>query len=615
LAVITTTAGALLSGALPAGAVSTHPNDVIVATGSDTTERLMDSILTDNNSSTGTEFNIHAQQNPAKDVPDDTHCAGSNSGKMTFNGSSRMLQDGVLTAGSNHITSATANFVAGDVGHFIAATGIAASQTITAVNSTTDATFSGATPTANASNLQLVVYGFGSTGGTTISPNGSGAGRDALKASAGGTFVGGSGSGCVDIARSSGEPRALTGSGSDNTTFEYYAFALDEIDIMSPSLNAPAALTLAQVQGIFNCSIRDWSELPGGGSGNIQRLFPQSGSGTGSTTIAKLLGGASPFSVSDPTGASDPLHTNRPCNPVVAVEENHGNDPNVVSNYANGILPYSSGKWQFQSSNVNNFTLDIRNGLRPIGFYNDGAGGTAATYPLVWTGSAFGLNGNVVTEANVAVTGTNYPGVRYLYNVVDSNEPSYQVATEKIVGYDGTGIAPLCSGAKLSLIRSNGFLNLPAATEPVSAALGGGSVTSTCRLNPVAPPPIPVVTLHSGQSATQAYGGGPVTLHFDVNFSDGASHPMNVTGLTNSDFTVAGTLTPASLISGATVSITSGSGASYAVDVTVPAGSATNLGTGNVKLTLGSGKAFNVFGTGNASSSTIPPGEATITLT
>ena len=115
---------------------------------------------------------------------------------------------------------------------------------------------------------------------------------------------------------SSAPPRGLA---SDPVTFEYYAFALDAVSWASPSLQAPATLTLVQLQGIYNCTFTDWAQV-GGGSGPIQRYFTQVGSGTGSFFQSDLLGGFDPTSVSTTTppagSANELLARNAPSLPV-----------------------------------------------------------------------------------------------------------------------------------------------------------------------------------------------------------------------------------------------------------------------------------------------------------
>jgi hypothetical protein len=66
--------------------------------------------------------------------------------------------------------------------------------------------------------------------------------------------------------------------------------------------------------------------------------------------------------------------------------------------------------------------------------------------------------------------------VRYLYNVIDGNSPSYLTARDLVGFQDSNGGAksPLCSGQEFSEILSQGFLNLPTRTSP------GGNAGTTC---------------------------------------------------------------------------------------------------------------------------------------
>jgi ABC-type phosphate transport system substrate-binding protein len=240
-------------------------------------------------------------------------------------------------------------------------------------------------------------------GGNFAAPNGSGAGRDALKNSILGTFpdaahngAPSTGGGCVDIARSSAEPRPI---GTDNATFQYYAMALDQITWASPSLQAPASMTLDNLRKIYNCTITNWNQLPGGGFGPIQRFFPQSSSGTGATFISKVLQGI------DPHGSSSAT-----CPAVIDVQENRGNDPLITgANYQNAIFPYSNGKFIFQATNATNPTLDIRAGARVGGLTMVPSDPASATYGVRWTGSAFFLNNAsvVVNQRKVSDMVTN----------------------------------------------------------------------------------------------------------------------------------------------------------------------------------------------------------------
>ncbi len=330
-----------------------------------------------------------------------------------------------------------------------------------------------------------------------VAPQGSGAGRNAVKGSIAGTYPTaalGAGKGCIDIARSSAEPRQTAG--GDLISFEYYAFALDMVTWSSPSLNAPGTLTNQQVKDIYSCKITNWAQLPGGGSGAIKRYYPSLSSGTGTTFTNKVLGGVAPAAargVDTATFGSLDLG----CAAVVTVVENHGNDPLLLgADYQNAIVPYSAGKFAYQANNSANPTIDIRAGVRLGGFTNTdqaspvnpsapitwdatAAGTNGSTYPVTWNAGSkkFFLNGAVVNDTNESSATPTYPGVRYLYNVIDQNSPSYTTAAG-LVAFDiagGSAKSPLCAGSKSSTILSQGFLPITASTQ-----LGNPSVT--CRL-------------------------------------------------------------------------------------------------------------------------------------
>jgi hypothetical protein len=375
------------------------------------------------------------------------------------------------------------------------------------------------------------------------------------------------------------------------------------------SLNAPASLTLTQLQNIYNCSITNWNQLPGGGTGQIQRVMPQSSSGTGATFINKVLGGANPYNTS-----------NGSCPAVIPVEENHGNDVNLAGTaaYANAILPYSAGKWIKQANNSVNPTLDLRNGVRPGAIYMDGTGAdrSTATYAITWATTEFTMNTIAVNEPSVNVSPSNFPGVRYLYNVIDNTSPSYTDGQLfSVVAYGSTSgqTSPLCNGAKVGQLRSEGFLPLASVSEltsgnvpgtvgtPVGGMTGPGTNPgTTCRLNPVSPPPN--VTMNQGAAQTDpvSFGAGPASITFDVVFT------QSVTGFDNTDVTVGGVAGSAGNNT-KSVTVTPIDGSHYTVTVTF-----TVLNTpGTVTASIGSGKAFNTFGGGNTASTS---SDNTVTL-
>ncbi len=49
-------------------------------------------------------------------------------------------------------------------------------------------------------------------------------------------------------------------------------------------------MTLQQLRDIYNCKITQWNELPGGGTGQIQRVLAQLNSGTEASYLARVLG-------------------------------------------------------------------------------------------------------------------------------------------------------------------------------------------------------------------------------------------------------------------------------------------------------------------------------------
>src|SRR5262249_51275664 len=152
-------------------------------------------------------------------------------------------------------------------------------------------------------------------------------------------------SACIDIARSSGDPRGLA---NDLASFEYYAFALDIVTPATTSFQAPASMSIQTIQNIFNCTWDHWDQVPGGGVGQIQRFMPDASSGTGDTFIRKVLAGDNPYN-----------HSSLTCPTVINMEENHG-DKFTLSTSVTGsfgayvdqaVFPYSDGKWTYQANN------------------------------------------------------------------------------------------------------------------------------------------------------------------------------------------------------------------------------------------------------------------------
>lgn len=320
---------------------------------------------------------------------------------------------------------------------------------------------------ANCSDLAYVQSSPGA--GQVIAPVSAGTGLDALKAQEANPA---GQKGCIDIARSSAPPRGLA---KDPATFEYYAFALDAVSWASPSLAAPATLTKQNLKDIYACNITDWSQVPGGGSGPIQRYFTQIGSGTGSFFISDLLDGQDPTLVSSPS-----------CPAVKRIQQSEGTQI-AAADHESAILPYSGGDWTFQANNHLNPTIDVRNGAKLGGIISASAtNANIARWNSIDVG--YELNTGTVTttpvnEANVKLNSPtpDFPGVRYVFNTIDTASPNYAEAAA-VVGFTnvpGGAKSPLCSGAKRTTILSYGFASLSAAGNP--GASNPNLAGATCR--------------------------------------------------------------------------------------------------------------------------------------
>jgi ABC-type phosphate transport system substrate-binding protein len=397
----------------------------------------------------------------------------------------------------------------------------------------------------------MVTYSSATTPGVVLAPDGSDAGRDALRDSVAGEYPDATtdvGHGCVDIARSDVGPRPVGASG-DSATFEYYAYGLDAVTWASSSLDAPSSLSLQQLRDIYGCVVTDWSQV-GGTPGPIQRALPPTSSGTRSAFLVDLLNLSQ--NAAFPSGPS--------CPPVVVVDENQGTallSSTTRTSYQRYIVPYASSKWVFQANNAANPTLDTRAGVRPGGISRpttEPIDPGVSAFPVRWVGSSWRLNdatiiggraldavtssgqfattltatpgafatadvgaavqgANVydattitavtpdgsaatitpgaktvgtatlivgptaVSEFNASATTPLFPGVHYVYNVLDDTTPSY-LAARQLVGFDDhpNGITSnICNGILASTIDDNGYLDLRPITTP------GGSTNITCR--------------------------------------------------------------------------------------------------------------------------------------
>jgi ABC-type phosphate transport system substrate-binding protein len=337
-------------------------------------------------------------------------------------------------------------------------------------------------------------------------PSGSGAGRNTLLAERS-VGTGAQAVGCVDIARSSSK--------GGEAGLEYYGFAVDAVSWATTSLKAPTLLTRDQVKRIYNCSITDWAQV-GGVPGPIQRYLPQSSSGTFQVFMTEFLdlptSGAGLVAGQGGAGCPDAKQLDKNGNPF---EENQGN---TIANddIDKAIMPYSGGVWAFQKNNFTNPTLDKRNGARIGGLVtnlhnaNDDPtvaankfdtakpvitqnaerwNGTNAKYELDYVNTA--NPAGVVSDTNTVLANaagfsklSGFAGVRFLFNVVDSqNLQSYGPAVG-LVGFDNTTTgtpsfkSPLCNGTSRTLILTYGFAPLPLTTSSFNQST---TAPSSCR--------------------------------------------------------------------------------------------------------------------------------------
>ncbi len=441
------------------------PTVILTASGSDTTELMMDAILDTGNSATNGHYNIHAQQSPALTVPGDANCP-----TVTYS-TPHTVASVVLTSGLNTATiaagkqTATNFFQASDVGNTIT-DGTNGDITF----GTTVATF------IDASHVTLsAVAGVSATKTVTVatapgsfnSPAGSSAGRRALRDSVNGIFPTstiGAATGCVDIGRSSAD--ANVPGGTDNGTAQYYAYALDVVNWSSPSLQAPASMTLQQLRDIYNCKITQWNELPGGGAGQIQRVLAQTNSGTEASYLARVLGAAEGTILTatnqDPTPGSI-------CPSVIQVEENHGNyltDPSQGGNpalYQQMIYPYSNAKWVFQATNAANPSLDLRNGVRVGAITTTPGDPLTAAYAVRWSGSRFFLNNTGTAKALIATDGVITNGSTNVTSLTAGFK-----AADVGLNISGPGIP---AGATIATFNSSTSIEL---STPVTASSATG---------------------------------------------------------------------------------------------------------------------------------------------
>ena len=276
-----------------------------------------------------------------------------------------------------------------------------------------------------------------------------------------------SGSPCVDFATSS-----RGRSSSDPTTISFINLAGDAVtDATQPGSHAPAALTAADLTGIYTCSITKWNQIPGnsGGSGaTIAAMLPQSGSGIRSFFLSALgLTTPGPCVSTSATrqgaaGANDNT-----------LQQNEGVASSLNTNKANVIFPFSIGKYlaeHFHSASCGTITqcLAAPSHCTPSAGLNLFGCNTHGTLLL-----------NAITEANGTVTNPTSPFpptkkstinfgfdptfLLLLYEVV--NAPKGTVPAHLAPYFGPAGFTCTNATAKADL-KNYGFAVLPAGSAP-----------------------------------------------------------------------------------------------------------------------------------------------------
>ncbi|MFF5172686.1 hypothetical protein ACFY3U_08640 [Micromonospora sp. NPDC000089] len=241
------------------------------------------------------------------------------------------------------------------------------------------------------------------TGCTFNRPDGSGAGRTALRASegeAGGVYQNSNVLGCIDFARSSSAP-----SGTPGTTglYTYVAFGVDGVSYaVNANSDLPSNLTLVQLQRIYRCLTTKINGV------TVTPLLIQSGSGTRSFWNSKMGISESEISAGD-----------YPC--LQSLNNNvQEHDGRVLNGQPNYLVPFSIAQYIAQENagkTIGGVQVNItdRRGEAVLGKI----GGVS---PRNGTG---GFTGNL---------NTNFPLVRDVYNVVPTADLSNATVAKTFVG-------------------------------------------------------------------------------------------------------------------------------------------------------------------------------------
>jgi ABC-type phosphate transport system substrate-binding protein len=465
---------ALLTTVPPAGADThlAHPGEVITAIGSDTTENFMDLILTGPD-----EYNVRAQQNPTLTVPGDAHCVGSASyndtpGPGVFDapqgsGAGRIAFKGALAGtwpDTAHNTPASAGLGCADIARSSSNPGLTG-------------------PDPDPVNFEF--YGFGMSAITWGSPS--------FSAPASMTITDLRNIYNCSITRWENIPGNRAGTGhiqrfipqtSSGTwaTFRDKVLGFDASTITGP--DCPAVIQNEENHGTELVSPANRSKYQEAIIGyDAGKWVTQANSSTNLTL--DIRGGVRPGGLDQGTTPS-PVTAVRwtgtafKLNDASIVNGRTVNDAVTTGTFGTPTFVVTSVAAAFTAADVGSTVAGTN---IPAGATIISVSGNDATISLPITSSAVGgsltIGIAVISEKNpnVFVNGDSsiWPGVRILWNVVDSDSPSYDTAL-RIVGFvdaPGGDKSPLCSGTDASLISSQGFLPLP----PRTSANGNTGVT------------------------------------------------------------------------------------------------------------------------------------------
>ncbi|GAA1915766.1 Ig-like domain repeat protein [Nocardioides hwasunensis] len=308
-----------------------------------------------------------------------------------------------------------------------------------------------------------------------IRPNGSGGGKSLLYGQANNADV--------SFARSS------SGNNANETAanLQAFPFAKDTLAVATaPTSNAPATLTPAQIVGIYEGSITNWSQV-GGASGVIKPLTPQTSSGTGDffkKELDKIKGSTLTYG------------------PSVTFVQEHDDAP--VKSDPNAIAPFSVGRAGLLG------TLRVEGGWQvDRALYNVVRQGDAGS---AWAQGLFGPSGFVCSPAATSL-------------ILDAG---FEQLLSSAQG-GKCGVATTTATAASDLLTAK--VNTTTTVSGVSTTAGAATLTATIGGGGTLKPQGVVAFAVDGA----AKGNGVVT---------GGRATLNVTGLTPGVHKVKATFTP-----------------------------------------------------------------------